>query len=554
MIAALLSASLLAPGAVQAAPSTPKPSGVLVVSFETPANDGRTYWLGEAISMLIADDIDARGLGAISREAREHAYDELHLPPNAVLSRATVIKVGEIVGAERLVVGEVSVDGDAVSITAEPIRLDIGHADPPVVERGDLQNLFELARRAARRAIPGGGEPPLEPAPSLQAFEQYVKGLLAEEPGARAEFLEKAIALQPTYDRARIALWDVRTSQGDYQAALAAIRGIRADSPEARRANFLASVSLVQLKEYDDAFKLLQSLDGMPPDAAVLNNLGVVQMSRSASPDSGKPVYFLTKAAKAAPDDADVLFNLGYAYVLDRDPQGAIYWLREALRRNPEDGDAHYVLAAALDMAGSTVEASRERELAAQLSAHWADAVHRSASTAGAHPEGHEAVPIGLQRLRQDLRVRGVDAVDRALADTAQQDQQQLAHFHLDRARRLFESERDTDALSELQRTVFLSPYDADAHLLIGRIHLRDGRPREAVDALKISIWSQDSTAARLALADAYLRLKDPASAKAQAQRALQIDPTSADAKAMLDRIDRGGFAPRSRRFPHAPN
>jgi tetratricopeptide (TPR) repeat protein len=537
VIAAVLCASLLAHAPNHAAGSASKPSGVLVVPLDTPANDGRTYWLGEAVSILIAEDIDARGLGAISRQSRERAYDQLHLPPNAVLSRATVIKVGEIVGAERVLVGEVSVDGDSLSITVQPVRLDIGRADPPVTERGDLQNLFDLARKVARRAVPGGGEPALAPSPTLQAFEQYVKGLLAEEPGARAAFLQKALDLQPSYDRARIALWDLRTSQGDYQAALAAVHGIQSDSPEARRGSFLASVSLVQLKQYDEAFKLLQSLDGTPPAPAVLNDLGVVQIRRGGSPETGKPVYFLTKAATAAPDDSDVLFNLGYAYALDRDPQGAIYWLRESLRRKPDDGDAHYVLAAALDMAGSTIEASRERELAAQLSAHWADSARRLAAP-GARAE---SVPRGLERLREDLGARS-DIVDRALANTAQRDQEQLAQFHLDRARRLFGAEQDTDALSELQQTVFLSPYDSDAHLLLGRIYLRDGRPRDAVNALKISIWSKDSAAARLALADAYLKLKDPASARTQALRALEVDPGSSEAKAMLERIDRGGL------------
>src|SRR5262249_31341258 len=64
---------------------------ILVVPFETPGRDGRTYWLGEAIAVLTADDMRARGIAAIPREARERAYEQLHLPPHSVLSRATVI-------------------------------------------------------------------------------------------------------------------------------------------------------------------------------------------------------------------------------------------------------------------------------------------------------------------------------------------------------------------------------------------------------------------------------------------------------------------------------
>ena len=92
---------LLLAGALTAGPAT------LIVPFETPGRDGRTYWLGEAIAVLMADDMDARGLGAIRRQVRERAYEQLHLPPHSVLSRATVIKVGELVGATRVVVGDV---------------------------------------------------------------------------------------------------------------------------------------------------------------------------------------------------------------------------------------------------------------------------------------------------------------------------------------------------------------------------------------------------------------------------------------------------------------
>ena len=520
-------------GAVPAAAQAPVPAlpapRILVVPFETPARDGRTYWLGEGVALLIADDINARGLGAITRTSRERAYEQLHLPASAVLSRATVIKVGEIVGAAQVIAGQVSVEGETFTIRARPIRIDVGRADAEVVERGRLADLFAVVQRAARRLVPGGGNGAQGPAPSLQAFEQYVKGLLAEQPASQASFLESALKLEPGYDRARLALWEVRTAQGDHAAALAITRGVDEKARWSRRAKFLGGVSMIELKQFDEAFTALRALNDAQPSAAIFNNLGVIQIRRNAV-DTGRPTYFLTKAAEAEPDDPDILFNLGYAYALDRDPQGAIYWLREALRRDPTDGDAHVVLAAALDSSGSTVEAARERELAQQLSTAYADVASRP-----------DRLPRGLERVRQDMEPARGSLIDRAITSTAQRDQRELAQFHLERGRRLYEREQDREAAAELRRAVFLSPYEAEAQLLLGRIHLRGGRPQDAIAALKISIWSRDTAPAHVALADAYLRLKDVAAARTHAQKALTMDPKSEEAAALLKRID-GGY------------
>ena len=528
MIAAVLLSAALCGGVAQATPAAaPAPPRILVVPFETPGRDGRTYWLGEAAALIMTDDLNARGLGAITRTGREWAYEQLHLPPHTVLSRATVIKIGEIVGASQVIVGGVTVDGEQLIVRAQSIRIDVGRAGGEVVERGALADLFAVVRAVARGVVPGAGDVSAVPMPSPRTFEQYVKGLLAEQPATQASFLETALTLDPAYDPARLALWEVRTGQGDHAAALTAARAVSAASPSAHRAQFLAGVSLVFLKRLDEAFTAFKDLQQVAPGAAVLNNIGVVQLRRGGPPADGRATYFLTKAAESAPDDPDVLFNLGYAYALDRDPQAAIYWLREALRRDPADGDAHFVIAAALDASGNAVEAGRERELAGQLSQHYADAAGR-----------RDPLPRGLGRVAQDPETaarRG--SVVQNLANTAQRNQQDLARFHLERARRLFDEEQDRDAMAELQRTVFLSPYEAEAHLLVGRIHLRGGRPREAVDALKISIWSRDSAEARVVLASAYLRLDDVAAARTQAQKALELDAGSLEAKALLARI-----------------
>lgn len=521
-----------------AAPAAPAPVGrILVMPFENTKREPKLHWIGEAAALLLADHLGARGLAAIRRAERLRAFEELHLPSNAVLSRATVIKVGELVGASEIIVGSLVLDGTNLVVEANSIRIDVGRLQPHVRERGPLPEMEDLFERVAARLAPDAKVRGATSArPPLGAFELYVKGLMAESSSARAAFLESAIKTHPAYDRAYLALWDVRTDQEDHAAALAAARGVPSTSPLALRAAFLAAVSMLELQRYDEAFTGFTALSEKATGslaAATFNNLGIVQLRRGATPQSGLPTHFLTKAADLDPGDEDVLFNLGYAYVLERNYQGALYWLREALRRNPADAQAHYVLSTALAATGASVEATREKELAGLLSEEHAELEKRAAAE-------KLPVPKGLERLREDPTLRESRRSDQTLVDSAQREQRSLALFHLDRGRRQFEREEDREAMAELRRAVYLSPYEAEAHRLIGRIHLRNGRTADAVDALKISIWSAETAAARLALAEAYIKLQNTAAARTELQRVLALDPASSEAKRLLASIGGG--------------
>lgn len=519
-----------------AAPAAAQPAGtrVLVMPFDNPSREPRLHWIAEAASLLVADELNARGVAAIRRAERIRAFEQLHLPVAATLSRATIVKVGQLVSASEVIVGSVRFEGDDLVLEANGIRIDVGRVQPPVRERGPLADVVLLFERLAAGLASGAplrGE--RSPRPPLEAFEAYVKGLMAESAASRVSFLEEAIERHPGYDRAYLALWQVRHDQADYAGAVEAARAVPETSPVAARARFFASVSLLELGKLDEAFDgFTGAAAGALPTvaAAALNNLGVVQLRRKATATRGVPTYYLTKAAEADPGDPDILFNLGYAYILEGNHQGAIYWLREALRRDPTDAEAHYLLGVALQATNSPVEAAREKELAAQLSSQIADLEKRAAAA-------KLPVASGMARIREDPDSRAGLQPEQALVNTAQKEQGELAAFHLDRGRRLFEREEDREALIELRRAIYLLPYEAQAHLLVGRIHLRAGRPGDAVEALKISIWSADSAAARIALAEAYLKQQNTAAARTELDRALVLDPESADAKRLLASI-----------------
>jgi tetratricopeptide (TPR) repeat protein len=504
---------------------------ILVMPFDNPDREPRLHWIGEAASLLIADELNARGVSAIRRSERLRAFEQLHLPGAASLSRATIIKVGELVGASEVVVGTIRLKGDQLVVEAQGIRIDVGRVQPSISESGPLADVVGLFERLSSRLASGApiqGERSARP--PLEAFESYVKGLMAESAASRATFLETAIKAYPQYDRAYLALWAVRHDQDDHAAALNIVSKVPDSSPLGRRARFLAAVSLLELRRFDEALDgFSATAEGAAPSfaAAAFNNMGVVQLRRAAPSSKGLPTYFLTRAADADPGDPDILFNLGYAYLVDRNHQGAIYWLREAVRRDPTDPEAHYLLSVALQGTGSPVEATRERDLARQLSSQMADLEKRAL-------DEKAAVPRGLARLREDPEARLGLRSEQHIVSSAQREQRDLATFHLDRARRLFEREEDREALAELRRVIYLSPYEAQAHLLMGRIYVRAGRPAEAIEALKISIWSTDTAPARIALAEAYIRQQNTAAARIELERALVLDPGSADAKRLL--------------------
>ena len=118
-----------------------------------------------------------------------------------------------------------------------------------------------------------------------------------------------------------------------------------------------------------------------------------------------------------------------------------------------------------------------------------------------------------------------------------QREQESMAAFHLDAGRRAFQREADREAIDELRRALYLSPYLAEAHLLLGRLYLRGGRAADAVAELKIALWSDETVAAHVVLAEALLQVQDQASARLEVDRALALDPKSPDALALKAKL-----------------
>jgi bacteriochlorophyll 4-vinyl reductase len=533
----------LAAGVAAQAPAPDVAGRVLVMPFDNASKQARLGWMGEGASILLASEIEALGVDALSRDERLRAFDRFQVPLRSSLSRATVIRIGEVVGASDVVIGSFSLEADVLVLRARRITLGPGWVAPDAEVRGALNSTAQLfvelaarlwdAERVRGPELRGAGR--VAPAVPMAAFEPFVKGLLADAPASQVALLTKAIQIKPDYDVARIALAQAQAAAENHVGAIEALAPVGEASPFRVEAMLLTAVAHIELRDYASAWQALNTLHARAPSALVMNDMGVVRLrTATALPGSGRATWYFSQARVLDPLDPDYLFNLGYAYWLEGDPSGAGYWLREAVRLDPTDASAHALLAQVLHAGGHAAEAARELALAQSLSASFEGLDLKVAPA---------AAPKGLERLKATFEPPRAQRIDAALEMVGPRQQRDLAAAYLERGRRLVEQENDREAQSELTRALYLSPYDAEAHLLLGRSYLRTGRLREAIDAFKVSIWSEDTAPARVALAEAYLEARDTEAALVEAQRALALDPASLHARKLLDRLRQG--APR---------
>ena len=153
LLLAVLTAALTASGVVEA--QRVATGRVLIAPFAT-SRDPRGAWLGEGVAVLLADDLNGLGADAIARDERVRAFDRLQVPPQATLTRGTVIRIGQLVGATTVVTGRVELLDRTIALHVQSVRIDTGRISLEFDERGRLDDLMAIVERAARRLLPAG--------------------------------------------------------------------------------------------------------------------------------------------------------------------------------------------------------------------------------------------------------------------------------------------------------------------------------------------------------------------------------------------------------------
>src|SRR5215510_16031004 len=103
---------------------------VVTMPFENLSGRPEYNWVGESFAAALADLLDKPGLVAIRPDERDVAYKQEGLPPTAILTRATMIKIAERAGANLVVMGTYRVNGEGresqITVTSRTVNIGEG--------------------------------------------------------------------------------------------------------------------------------------------------------------------------------------------------------------------------------------------------------------------------------------------------------------------------------------------------------------------------------------------------------------------------------------------
>jgi tetratricopeptide (TPR) repeat protein len=559
--AVLLSYALLCSAACLNAQQPPahangsaQPGVYLVFPFENIGASPRLDWLGEGLEELTIQALSAGGQQVYSHAGRTIEMERNGLPFSAKLSRASMLRVAQDLDADFVVFGSFTSDGKTLTIDSRVLRTDPLMLLPSVRETGPLDSLMEMQSKVVWRLLSENdkayrptlaefskAQRPLR----LDAFEHYIRGLLANEDEPRLRELREASRLEPAWPDPYFALAETYFTRNDCATALSFLAHVPPAHDRYLEALFSTGVCRLQMNQPERAEEVFLSLqtalsgNGKHESQTgasgadlpeILNNVAVARARQGKSTAAQAD---LRRAADLDPDEDDYPFNLGLLAMQSGDFAAAATAFREASERKPENPEDRALLVQSLEKAGKKAEADQERESAAEaLGPNALQSARVDGKLDATFRLARIRTELDTTALRLEIASAGSGANSAALSTSVNS-----SASHIRRGRQELAAGRLDSAENEFRGVLRAEPANAAAHRGLAEIDHRRGKLDDAVKELQASLEARDSALVRTILARIYLEQKKPDLARAEVQRALQLAPNYAEAKQLLEHL-----------------
>jgi tetratricopeptide (TPR) repeat protein len=483
----------------------------IVLPFENATGAPGLEWVSEAFPETLSARLSAPGVFLLTRDDRLRAYDRAGIPAELHATRATMYRLMEQLDVDYVVLGRYEFDGRKFTASAQWLDMQHKKLLPECHESGSLTDLINIQTAlswdllqtlrpelAPSKALFMGSAAPVR----LDAFENYIRGILAGTGGEKVSRFREATRLNPGYSEAWLQLGKAYFEQRNFDQAVDALHHVSETDAAAREANFYLGLSAYRVGDFSAAQSAFAFVAARLPLTEVDNNLGVVTGRLG---DQRRAADKFRKAVEQDPNDPDYHFNLGISLYRIGNAEAAVQQLQQCLDLRPSDAEAKSILAV----------------------------LSRSASPGSA--PSTKLADIPPQRLKQNFdentfRQLLVGIQSAAEERLAHADPATRAHFYLSRGQELLTQGFAGEAEKEFRQSIQADPQSAEAHAALARALEANndltGARAEAEAALSIRVFIDPL----LILARLDLRDNKTDAAAESLDRALKIDPANSSA------------------------
>ncbi len=339
--------------------STVRAETYLVLPFFNASKNPNLDWVGESLAEALREALASEGLMALNRDDRVEAYRRLAIRPRSLLTRASVVKIGQALDAEQVIFGQFDLQPvpesggkSKGSLQVSARLLDLRHVrqGPEFREVSALEDLAALQNHLAWQTVrflkPNGAPSEAEfrnrhPVVKVNAVENYVRGLLTINPDEQHRFFTQAARIDPHYSDPCFQLGRLLWQKKEYKSAAEWFQKVSPDDVHYHEAAFFLGLSRYYAGDFAGAQAAYQSVLRIVPLSEVFNNLGAAE-SRANSPEA---LDNFRKALEGDTRDPAYQFNVAYALWKKGDYQAGAAAFKTLLEHNPGDAPAVLLLA-----------------------------------------------------------------------------------------------------------------------------------------------------------------------------------------------------------------
>jgi tetratricopeptide (TPR) repeat protein len=520
---------------------------LLVLPFDNNSGQPNLDWIGEAVAETFNQRLGASGFDIISRADRQYALEHLGLPQSFQPSRATSIRLAQTLDADYIIVGFYILQGNNLHVSAQLLDVNALHLSQPLEQDGPLDHMLDVLDSLAwhvtlrldpKFPLPESSFHAASANLHLNGFENYIRGIVEAEPAERIRHLKIAVAENPTYSPAWLALGMTYFSEQQFEASAAALGHLRKTDRAALEAEFYRGLAFFYTGHYDEADEAFAFVAGQLPLPEVVNNQGVAASRRGH--DGGA---LFQEAINGDPHDPDYAFNLAIALARRGDNVNALSAVEQALKLRPEDSEAAALekmlrqpnasaLNAPAPSAAAVVPASAQKNTAQKNTAQ------NNAIQPGAANDAQDRHGLPLERIKRSYN----DASFRqAASEMEEMEAQNLASLPPDQQAAALTKNGKAylgrglmlEAEREFQLALAANMNDADAHAGLAEVRRRNGDNAQARSEAQASLKLRPNAAAWLTLARLDRTEHQLPAVREDINHALEVDPGNSDARGL---------------------